>query len=208
VGRKGEGRRSRSRPLARRVGDRLPKKTIVVFREGVTTEPEYINALKPETTVRDTAAVDIRVDASGGAVPGTLVKRALAFKERAEEIDEIWCIFDVEWPKNHPGLQRAVSDAKVNGTHLAVSNPRFEIWLVLHFNEYAAWVDSNSAQRLRREYDRQPRKSLSPDEYPPRREDAVRRAAALYVRHEGNGTEFPHNNPSSGMYHFIRSVSP
>ena len=39
-------------------------------------------------------------------------------------------------------------------------------------------------------------------------EDAVRHAAGLDTRHERDGSEFPHNNPSSGMHYLIASVRP
>jgi hypothetical protein len=199
----------RPRPLTRRVAERPPKKTVVVFCEGMRTEPEYVSALKREPAIRDTAAVDIQVEMSdSGAVPETLVERAMDFRESfGEEVDEIWCIFDVEQPKNHPNLRQAVDKAKAANIRLAISNPCFEIWLVLHFTDHTAWVDNSTAQRLRRQSDGQTKKSLLPSQYMPRREEAARRASALEKAHYGNGTRFPDDNPSSGMHLFVRSVS-
>lgn len=45
--------------------------------------------------------------------------RTRAMDEEAE-IDEFWCVFDVEWPENHPGLMDAVEQARQNGVQLAV----------------------------------------------------------------------------------------
>jgi RloB-like protein len=56
-------------------------------------------------------------------------------------------VFDVEWPRNHPGLEEAVKQAYANGIKLAVSNPCFESWLILHFQNHAAWLDNNQARR-------------------------------------------------------------
>jgi hypothetical protein len=33
-------------------------------------------------------------------------------------IDEFWCVFDAEWPKNHPGLDEAIRQARTNGINL------------------------------------------------------------------------------------------
>ena len=103
----------------------------MVFCEGVVTEPEYLDALKRLPEVRETAAVDIHIQhENGGAVPMTLVSAAVDAKRRAEhekgEVDEFWCVFDVEWPRNHPDLDRAIQMANDHGVKLAISSPCFE----------------------------------------------------------------------------------
>ena len=40
----------------------------------------------------------------------------------------------------------------------------------------------------------------------PRRADAARRARALTTKHVGDGTEFPKDNPSSGMYRLLEAI--
>ena len=123
-------RKAEGRSLKRKVGTRRPRKTLVVFCEGEKTEPEYLDALKRQQSVRDVAAVDLRVETGhGGSVPRTLVSMAVAARGRAAEeeaeIDEFWCVFDVEWPRNHPGIREAVQQARANAIRLAISNPCF-----------------------------------------------------------------------------------
>lgn len=185
----------------------------MVFCEGKVTEPQYLDALKKLPEVRESAAVDIHVRlAQGGPVPMTLVGAAVDAKRRAEqeegEVDEFWCIFDVEWPANHPDLETAVELATKCGVKLAISNPCFEIWLTLHLTEHSRWCDNDDARRTRRGLDGHDDKSLNSAIYMPKRADAVRRARALDTRHEGNGTKFPDNNPSSGMHRLVASVDP
>lgn len=206
-------RGSDTKPLKRRTGTRRPKKTLVVFCEGEKTEPQYLEALKRQPEIRDTAAVDLRIETRhGGAVPLTLVKLAIDARGRAEaeeaEIDEFWCVFDVEWPRNHPGLAEATGLAKKNKIRLAITNPCFELWLILHFRSHEASLENAAARRIRRELDGSPDKSLDAPKYIPKVGDAVRRAAALETRHQKNGTFFPHDNPSSGMHRLIASVQP
>lgn len=57
-----KGRRASTRPLKRKVATRRPRKTLMVFCEGERTEPEYLDALKRQQSVRDVAAVDLRVE--------------------------------------------------------------------------------------------------------------------------------------------------
>jgi hypothetical protein len=104
--------------------------------------------------------------------------RSRAIDEEAE-IDEFWCVFDVEWPRNHPGLEEAVWQARANSIKLAVSNPCFELWLILHFQDHAAWLDNNQARRLRRQLDGSGDKGLEAAKYMPFTADAARRAAGL-----------------------------
>ncbi|MHB1783903.1 MAG: RloB family protein [Acidimicrobiales bacterium] len=83
---------------------------MLIFCEGERTELEYLDALKRQPWVRDIAAVDLRVETgNGGSVPTTLVSLAADARRKAldeeGEIDEFWCVFDVEWPRSHPGLQ-------------------------------------------------------------------------------------------------------
>ena len=200
----------RPKPLRRSVGIRRPRKTLVVFCEGERTEPEYLEALKREPSVRDTAAVDLKVDPRSKSAPLMLVQMAVDARERAlkeeAEIDEFWCVFDVEWPVNHPRLRDALELADRNRIGVAVSNPCFELWLILHFQDWSAWLDNDAARRLRRQLDGQSKKGLDGKTYMARRRQAADRALELERRHKGNDTTFPKDNPSSGMYRLIASV--
>lgn len=190
------GRRRRrphqERPLRRRVEFRTPRRTFLVFCEGTKTEPDYISALRQEPAVRESASVDLRVATSGG-VPLTLVNAAAGVRARSSqeqgEIDEVWCLFDVEWPRNHPGLSEARARAEVSGVRLAISNPCFELWLALHFENRTAWLDNDAAGKLRRGHDKSSGKGLDGSVYMPRRADAAQRARALTAKHAGDGTE-------------------
>jgi hypothetical protein len=127
------------------------------------------------------------------------------------EIDEVWCVFDVEWPKNDPDVQKkalkeAVEEARKGGVKLAISNPCFELWLILHFQDESRWLYNEDACRLRRELDGSPNKGIDPDVYMPHIGKAARRAEALDKRHEQDDTAFPDNNPSSGMYRLLASL--
>lgn len=199
--------------LKRRVGTRTPRKTLLVFCEGDRTEPEYLNALRREPAVRDIAAVDIRFHpGTGGCAPLTLVDMAVEERKRASneegEIDEFWCVFDVEWPTNHAHLSRAVAKARDNEVEVAISNPCFELWLILHLENHTAWLNTAAAERRRRQLDGAKGKAIDAQLYMEKRTLARKRSHALARRHEGNGTSFPDDNPSSGMYRLLNSVEP
>ena len=105
----------------------------MVFCEGRNSEPDYINGLKRLPEIAGNTALNLELHPEQG-VPLTLVKMA-ADRLADPEVDECWCIFDVEWPKNHPNLfnpARQLAEAK--GVRLVISNPCFELWLVLHYS--------------------------------------------------------------------------
>jgi RloB-like protein len=204
--------RPRGKSLGRRVGGRRPRKTLVVFCEGSRTEPDYLEALKRDPEVRARSAVELRVEVTGsGAVPLTLVRKAVAARERArqeqDEVDEFWCVFDVEWPRNHPHLVEAVALARRHDVRVAISNPCFELWLVLHFHDQRSFLDTHAAVNLRRGCDGQPGKALDGVPYMPLKDVAADRARSLDERHARDGTAFPHDNPSSGMHRLIAAVT-
>lgn len=190
--------------LARRGPARPERHVIAVFSEGEVTEPEYLNALARLPEVRSRTRLSLRIDLVG-AVPLTLVEAAVAEK-RSDTANEYWCVFDVEWPRHHPKLQEAMSLADQHGIEIAISNPSFELWLVLHHQNQTAFLDNDGARRLRRELDGSADKHLDPERYLPQRAAAATRAAALQKLHERNGSVFPQNNPMTTMHRLVSSV--
>jgi hypothetical protein len=199
-------RRTRAKDLRRKIASRPERKTIVVFCEGEASEPDYINALKRLPNVRGNTAVNIEVATERG-VPLTLVRRAV-HRVADDEVDECWCVFDVEWPRNHPNLNEAMSLADEHGIRLAVSNPCFELWLILHFEDQTAFMNTDEAERKSRKLDGRAGKRIDGDTYVQRRNDATKRAIRLSRLHEENETPFPGDNPSSSMHALLATIDP
>lgn len=197
--------------LRRDIATHDPRRTFKVFCEGQRTEPDYLRALKDEPYICDVASVRIEIaEDPQGAVPYTLVSAAAEFKSRsleeAGEVDEVWCLFDVECPNNHPNLQEAIDLANQSGIRLAISNPCFELWLALHFEDHKDCLTTAAAVELRSGHDDSSDKGVDGSIYMPRRKSATRRARHLSNMHEGGGTEFPNDNPSSGMFLFLDAI--
>lgn len=141
-------------------------------------------------------------------VPLTLIQRAVKRKGSDDEVDECWCVFDVEWPKHHPNLTEALQLAKTHGIQLAVSNPCFELWLILHYEEQTGFLTTEDAERQSRTLDGRDGKRLDAAAYMGSRQMAAQRAVRLIRRHERDGTLFPHNNPSSTMHELLAAIEP
>jgi hypothetical protein len=199
-------RRTRAKDLRRRIASRPERKTIVVFCEGEASEPDYINALKRLPGVRSNTSISIEIHPEQG-VPLTLVEQAV---ERIDddEVDECWCVFDVEWPQHHPNLTQAIQLATRHGVRLAVSNPCFELWLILHFKDQTAFLSTRDAERESRKLDGRGGKRIDGSLYMEHRHVAARRASSLAHRHERNQSVFPKDNPSSAMNRLLAAIEP
>ena len=193
------------RGLRRRVAGRSERRTFVILCEGKETEPQYLRALKQLPEVREVVSVDIQ-----GPVgrPLQLVEAAIEVQSDNDEIDEVWCVFDVEAPQKHPNLKEGLALAREKGIKTAVSNPCFEVWLVLHFDRCSAWLTTDNAVKLRRKHDSSARKEVDGELYMPLRETAAKRARDLSDNHVNNGTSFPNDNPSSGMFQLLEAIEP
>ncbi|MEU3112871.1 RloB family protein [Micromonospora chalcea] len=176
----------------------------MIFCEGKNSEPDYINGLKRLPEIANNTALNLELHPEQG-VPLTLVEMA-ADRLADPEVDECWCIFDVEWPKNHPNLIRAKQLAQGRGVGLVISNPCFELWLILHYDRCNKFINTAEAESLSRKLDGRTGKSIDSRIYMAKRKEAARRAEQLERDHESNGTTFPDNNPSSGMHYLLRAL--
>jgi hypothetical protein len=133
-------RRDRQRRPGRRLPFREPKPIILIICEGERTEPGYFDGFARACR---NPRVRIQIAREHGKDPRRLVTTAKEHKKRAEAdakrerdenlvYDSVWCVFDVD---DHSNVSDAMQMARDNGLKLAVSNPCFELWLLLHFRD-------------------------------------------------------------------------
>jgi hypothetical protein len=124
----------------RRPGRRPPGRCILIVCEGAETEPNYFESLRDYLKL---STISVKIEDRAGA-PISVVEEARAQVEKrlqdfrdgrtnAPPFEAIWCVFDVENPRHNQTFDRAVQVADQNDYQLAVSNPAFEFWYVLHF---------------------------------------------------------------------------
>lgn len=181
---------------------------ILVFVEGERTEEGYFKFWWRHN--RD--KVIVHIDERNGT-PMTLVEYAVARKQHEEREerrargrahDEVWCVFDVD---THLKIEEAVELAQRHDIKVAVSNPCFELWLVLHYQDQTASIDRHSAQKLARSH-LKCGKALSPqalEALTSRYNEAAKRAKALDKKHEGDDSP-PRNNPSSEVWKLVEMI--
>jgi hypothetical protein len=201
-------RRNDERGLARRAPTRAPLPLILVVCEGEVTERQYLGGF---AQAQGAGTVRVQIVAPGGD-PRMLVRRAAelrdeaagrAKRERDENLayDEVWCVFDVD---EHARLEEARHLAREQNVRLAVSDPCFELWLILHFADQGAALDARRAREVLRRHIPEYRKHVRYAELAPGYVDAVRRAAMLEQRHSRAGVQG--GNPSTDVHHLTERI--
>jgi hypothetical protein len=171
----------------------------VVFCEGAVTERQYVIQL-----ARSVRATSVKVATEHGD-PKYLVELAVKHKRagrKSAPADIVWCIFDAD---DHKRLNDALIQARDNDIPVALSNPCFELWALLHFADHRAYIDRAA---LRAEvqahlpgYD----KELPFDKLAPGKDAAADRAKSLGEMHIGNGSE-KHENPSTNVWQIVEAI--
>jgi RloB-like protein len=185
-----------------------PKQRFLLLCEGKVTEPRYFRDLRNEIRSR---LLDIEVVGPCG-VPKTLVQYGVDRKRQADRAargagdsflryDEVWCVFDVD---SHPNLGAAKQQAHDNGLRLAISNPNFELWILLHFQDHFSEEDRREIRRLCKLHLPDYGKEAPYSTLRPHYADAVRRAKHIQTVQEQRGT--PGGNPSTGVYELTEKL--
>ncbi len=125
------GRINRTKLLDRQ-HDRRDTELFIVATEGKETEKQYFGMFH-------STRIKVEVLATGDdskSAPQYVLERLNTFKEQYDlnEDDMLWLVLDVDrWGARN--LSMVCRQARQKGYHLAVSNPCFEIWLCLHFED-------------------------------------------------------------------------
>jgi hypothetical protein len=189
--------RERVASLKRRRHIREPRRRFFVFCEGAQTEPAYFSALR--RAFMD-ALVRVETIAAAG-VPYTLAQSAALLARQLglsrhsrktlnsfEENDQVWAVFDRD---EHPRYAEAVRLCEDTGVRVGYSNTCFELWLILHEEDFDKPDDRHGLQRhlrkLRPEYDFHKRKVANCADLISRVTEAERRAEAQLARRKTDG---------------------
>lgn len=207
----GSNRRHRQRRPARGPASRSPKRRLLVVCEGKVTEPLYIEGFVRKTR---NATVDVQIHDEHGD-PRTLVEMAKSEKQQAKArakqqgdeflaYDEVWCAFDRD---QHERFQDACQMARDNQLELAVSNPCFELWLLLHFRDSPGARHRHYVQTMLKNkkylpgYD----KHFDFERVADLVDQATERARRLDQGAARMGETF--RNPTTGFYRLVESIA-
>jgi hypothetical protein len=184
------------RPRKRRSGVRSPK-LIIIATEGTKTEPRYFNDLvSPQYFYNSRVHVEVLEREDLASAPEYVVRVLDEFRSQYKlkpGLDELWLVIDTDqWGDAKLSAIGTLCYQKEYG--MAVSNPCFELWLLLHhrsLSEYTAEV-LDEFRENRRIGDRTrlgselvavvgeySRSALKTDHFLPYVQNAIERARAL-----------------------------
>ena len=195
---------NRRKDLRRRRPVRQPYPRILIVCEASKTEPTYFNDLKRA----ERRQVELKIVPAGS--PKTVVETAVEMLRDARRqarrdpflgYDQVWCVFDID---EHPLVSDAMQQARDNKIELAISNPCFELWALLHFQDQQAHIERDRLREISQNHMTGYDKVLPFPVLFPNIEDAIRRAEELDRLQQLRDT--PGANPSTGVYRLVRSI--
>jgi hypothetical protein len=150
---------------------------VIIATEGEKTEKQYFD-------IFENTRIQVRVISTedGLSSPEHVFERLKEFHEQYElnDDDELWLMIDVDRWGNQK-LSQISSATRQKGFSLAISNPCFEVWLLLHLVDVIPINSTcnNVKARLRRELGSYNPSNLDIGVYRPFVGEAVRRARNL-----------------------------
>lgn len=131
------GRSRRSRLDNRKVDTRAVLPTMTIVCDDSVTAPKYFHCL--QRVVKQVAKLNVLAASQGKTSARAVVDRAIDEYERLDKDDDhdaVWVVIDMEQEDHH--RQQAKQEkkrAKSKGVNVALSNPCFEVWTLLHLED-------------------------------------------------------------------------
>ena len=132
----------RRRPFGRKAPVRSYRKRFVIATEGQETEPQYFSMFNSKRSTVHVVVLRSKRKTSPGQVLARLKK------EDIEKNDNAWIVIDRDtWGEAE--LDQVYNDCKDKDYKMALSNPMFEYWLLLHFEDGNGVNAGNVKTRLK-----------------------------------------------------------
>lgn len=138
------------RSFERRPGERPYRRLFIVAVEGSKTEPQYFAIFKDDKSI-------IRVNclkSKNKSSPPQVLKRMEDYlkKESLRKSDEAWLVVDKDgWTDEQLVMLYKWKQSGESKYGFALSNPKFEYWLLLHFEDGTGIsTSSECSDRLKR----------------------------------------------------------
>ena len=134
-------------PQKRRSAYRRQYRKFVISCEGSVTEREYFNRL--QTLCWNGVILDVLTDRNANS-PLQVLERIRNYGKSLSARDELWCVVDKDqWTSDQLNALIAWQhEPSPVFRGVALSNPKFELWLLAHFQELPATCGSSECDRL------------------------------------------------------------
>ena len=115
---------------------------VVIAAEGYETENIYFEAMKARLRAANVHVEVLHRDSDGDSSPEHVYEQVRGFMEEynIEDDDELWIVVDRDRWTNKMLSNVARYCAQNKNLRFCVSNPCFELWLLLHLEDVAAYA--------------------------------------------------------------------
>jgi hypothetical protein len=176
-----------------------PRRTVLIVIGADRTESAYLRGLRDHFRL---ATVTMKIVEKPGS-PNRLVDHARA-SFALDDFDDVWCVTDVDHYEREGGkVTAALALAAETGINVAVSNPCFELWLLLHHQDCSGHCANCGVvqTKLKKRLPSYDKTRLRFREFADGLDGATARAQAL------DPTGLAHTrNPSTGMWRLINTL--
>lgn len=184
-----------------------PKPRSLIVCEGRCTEPNYFEGFRKENR-----NITIKVCESPGKTPSQIVRHAISMADEMDigkvPGDSAWCVFDVDECSDHD-MRKAVHVAGER-LNMAISNPCFELWFILHYSYMDKRMDTcrDAVTELRRFMPGYDKSAEHYDRLRPLTATAISNAERLHKAQAGMGHEYYNRdaNPCTGVHRLVSAI--
>ncbi|MEA5579414.1 RloB family protein [Anabaena sp. UHCC 0451] len=176
-----------ARNLERSQPSRKITQKILIACEGSKTEPIYFKSIRNE--LRLPTLEIIILPHQSKTDPGNIIERLIEERQQMKN-DKRWTTNDTAWAvfdgdehieKSLANWQGAINRANSQKINLAITNPCFELWYLIHFQDHLAQISREKLLKLLNKYipDYDKSMSLYPQLLKPLTEQAIQRAEKI-----------------------------
>ncbi|MCP2730473.1 RloB family protein [Limnofasciculus baicalensis] len=201
-----------SKNLKRHPPSRNTAKKILIACEGSKTEPDYFESIRQDLRLRTLQIIVLRHQ--GKTDPRSIIERVIEERQKMKlnqrwtEGDTAWAVFDgdehIEKSLDH--WCGAINRAKSQKIQLAITNPSFELWYLIHFRDQFSQINRHQAIALLKEYipNYDKSKCFYPKPLKPLTSEAIKRGEKMAGQIQRAGLD-EYSNPScNGLPNLIR----
>jgi hypothetical protein len=193
--------------LERRPPFREPRRRILIVCEGKKDEPNYFEGLRSKLRL---STVEIKI-AGKECDPVPMKVTEYAIEKKKDGYDTIWCVMDVDNRHNNT-LPKAIKKAKSENIKIALSNPCFEYWLLLHFEKISPQMDAKKTKKelkkaFKKHYPQCKKCNLTFEELHPRIDTAIANSKRIIAEHHyDNDISSDECNPCTHVHLVVEEI--
>jgi len=193
---------------SRKEKTRKQRKRVYIVCEGKETGINYLNGFKERNSGVEIIPVHGKCTDPRGIVTFAEERMDCKWCIDFDEGDGVWCVFDVD--ENPSSVIKDMSEhASTKNIRIALSNPSFELWFLLHFKDVFSHITRQEAKSNLKKFIKDYEKNNEVNNIlSPNLAYAIKRAEKLNQSHESKNTPLlsAESNPSSQVFKLVNFI--